>query len=191
VGRAARRGIVRLDPESSTRVARIPRLFASAVAAGEGRVVALTEASSVAVISPQSNRVRRVIDLPAYAAEAIATGEGATWVSDPGEGTVWRVEDGPRSTLRTIDVGRGASSLAVGEGAVWVGNALRGTVTRIDPATSRVVATIAVGNAPRALAVAGGEVWVTVSGVAGTTLPASRASTPARRTPRRAASAAP
>jgi branched-chain amino acid transport system substrate-binding protein len=94
----------------------------------------------------------------------IAVGGGAVWLSDPLDGTVWRVETRPRLVMRTITVGPGVSALAFGDGSLWAANGLRGTLSRIDPETNRVVDTITIGNTPRDVAVGDGDAWVAVAG---------------------------
>ena len=163
--------VLRLDPHTGAIEASIDA-DADALAVDSRRVVALTGHQALLVISPRTNRRVRSIDLPAYSPGAIALTPGAIWVTDAGQGLVWRVEDGPSPLPRTIDVGGGASAIAAGAGGVWVANALRGTVTRLDPDSGRVTRTIALGGAPRAVAATPDRVWVTVGGVAGARGPA-------------------
>jgi branched-chain amino acid transport system substrate-binding protein len=114
-------------------------------------------------VTAAGRRVQR-ISVTATTLDDIAYGQGALWALDRPDGTLWRIDPGPRPVSRTIPVGIGASSVAYGDGSVWVANALEGTVLRIDPAVNRVVQTISVGGVPRAIAVGDGAAWVTISG---------------------------
>ena len=110
------------------------------------------------------------VRVPASSLSSIAVGAGAVWLTDPDEGTLWRVD--PRGPLeRTIPLAVGAADVAYGAGALWVSNGLTGTVSRIDPRTNRVTAVLAVGNTPGRLAVGGQTVWTAVAGAPGSSLP--------------------
>ena len=93
----------------------------------------------------------------------MALGAGSVWIGAPGDGTVWRVETGPRLTLRTIDVGRGVGALAFGAGRLWVANPLAGTVSAVDPDRNVVDRTVAIDGLPRAVAVDDDTVLVAAS----------------------------
>jgi hypothetical protein len=95
------------------------------------------------------------------------------WVTADQDGVLWRIDPGPTTVERTIDVGAGARFVAYGAGEVWVGNYIAGTVSRIDPRTNRVTPRVPVGAA-QALAAGAGAAWVsTEGGTAAGTLPAS------------------
>ena len=145
----------------------VRRLSAGAVAAGDEGVWALGLDSSLARIDPATASVDKRIRVAANTLSAIAVGAGAVWAAAPYDGTVWRVDPGPRLVQRTIDVGAGVTDVAYGRGSVWALNSLRGTVSRIDPETNRVAATVRLGNTPRQIAVGSAGVWVTVAGAAG------------------------
>jgi YVTN family beta-propeller protein len=116
-------------------------------------------------LDPRTGRVISRVEMPSYVGP-LAIGSGAVWLADGFGGVVWRVDPGPRPTLRTVTVGPGVDSIAAGDGAVWAANSLTGTLSRIDPATNRVTARIAVGGTPRSIAVGAGRVWVAVAGEA-------------------------
>ena len=119
---------------------------------------------TIARIDRRTNRIAVRGRIGASAVASLTVGGGAAWVSAPGDGTVWRIDPGPRLVMRTIDVGAGAGDLSFGAGSVWVANPLRGTLAQIDPATNRVRRTLQLGGAPRAVAAAADGVWVTVAG---------------------------
>ncbi|HVF77339.1 MAG TPA: ABC transporter substrate-binding protein, partial [Solirubrobacteraceae bacterium] len=155
--------VVRIDPRTNRIVATIRGLQARAVAAGAG-VWVLGIDGTIARIDRRTNRIAVRDRIGASAVASLTAGGGAAWVSAPGDGTVWRVDPGPRLVMRTIDVGAGAGDLSFGAGSVWVANPLRGTLARIDPATNRVTRTLQLGGTPRAVAAAADGVWVTVAG---------------------------
>jgi class 3 adenylate cyclase/DNA-binding beta-propeller fold protein YncE len=91
----------------------------------------------------------------------IAVGDGAIWVTNSGDATVYRFhpltfEEGD---VRPVSVGRSPSGIAVGEGAVWVASTGGDAITRIDP-TAHSTETIPVLDEPVAIAVSPGAIWV-------------------------------
>lgn len=164
----ARAAPVRVDPDSGrvTVVGSTEPLLA--IAAGrDGELWALDLAGKALRLDPRTGATTAGIEIQATNIGGIAVGAGATWVTAPFDGTVWRVDGRDKLVTRTILLERGVRDVAVGAKAVWVANPLAGTVTRIDPETNEVVATIDVGNAPRGLAATEDAVWVTVTGTAG------------------------
>jgi branched-chain amino acid transport system substrate-binding protein len=119
--------------------------------------------SDVQQVTARGRRGQRV-PVTATTLDDVAYGGGAVWALDRPDGTLWRIDPGPKPVSRTIPVGVGASSVAYGAGSVWVANGFDGTVLRVDPTTNRVVKRITVGGVPRAIATGKGAVWVTVGG---------------------------
>ena len=156
--------VVRVDPRTNRIVATIRGLQASAIAAGDAGVWVLGVDGTIARIDRETNRIQMRDRVRASAVASLAVGGGAAWVSAPGDGTVWRVQPGPRLVMRTIDVGTGVGDLSFGAGSLWAVNSLRGTLTRIDPAKNTVARTIRLGGAPRAVDAGSGSVWVAVGG---------------------------
>jgi branched-chain amino acid transport system substrate-binding protein len=155
---------VRIDPRTNRIVAPIRGLQARAIAAGDAGVWVLGVDGTIARIDRATNRVDARDRIRASAVASLAVGAGAAWVSAPGDGTVWRVQPGPRLVMRTIDVGTGVGDLSFGAGRLWAVNPLRGTLTRIDPADNRVSRTVRLGGAPRAVDASPHGVWVAVAG---------------------------
>jgi ABC-type branched-subunit amino acid transport system substrate-binding protein/predicted Ser/Thr protein kinase len=165
----------RIDPQTGRLVARIDvGISASTIAAGEEGVWFLSwEDPSVRRLDPRTNRVDKKIPLGSHSLSGIVVGDGAVWVTAQDEGLLWRIEPDPSPSLRTIDVGVGATYVAFGNGAVWTGNYVDGVVSRISPRTNRVTARVRVGAA-QAVGAGAGSAWVSVAGVPGDgTLPAS------------------
>lgn len=156
--------VVRIDPRTNRIVATIRGLQARAIAAGDAGVWVLGVDGTIARIDRDTNRVELRDRVRASTVASLAVGGGAAWVSAPGDGTVWRVQPGPRLVMRTIDVGSGVGDLSFGAGSLWAVNPLRGTLTRIDPARNSVTRTIRLGGEPRAVDAGSGSVWVAVGG---------------------------
>jgi YVTN family beta-propeller protein len=90
----------------------------------------------------------------------IAVGEGAVWVRNYSDGTIWRIDsESGKVTAKTV-VGPNGCCLAVGEGGVWATVVGAEVVVRLDPRTARLVKRIKVGDYPELLTVAFGAVWV-------------------------------
>ena len=101
------------------------------------------------------------------AGEDAAAGEGAVWVSHPGQNTVSRIDPARNTATTSIRVRSQPAGLGVTAGAVWVAN-IGGPRFPHRPRDDRVVATIRVGP-PRArcaehmnLIVDDDGVWVAV-----------------------------
>jgi DNA-binding SARP family transcriptional activator/ABC-type branched-subunit amino acid transport system substrate-binding protein/streptogramin lyase len=156
--------VSRLDAEKAKVVVTVRGVRALGIAAGPAGIWVLTDEGEVARIDPARSAFGQRIGLAATTLTGLAVGAGSVWVTDPYDGTLWRVTPGPNPLQRTIDVGTGADSVAFGDGAVWVANSLRGTLTRVDPASNRVTRTLALGSTPRAVAVGSGAVWVAMGG---------------------------
>ena len=162
--------VSRIDPASNRIAGEIRDVSALGVAADSGGAWALETDGTIARLNPGADRVAQRVRVPASSLSSIAVGAGAVWLTDPDEGTLWRVD--PRGPLeRTIPLAVGAADVAYGAGAVWVSNGLTGTVSRVDPRTNRVTAVLAVGNTPGRLAVGGQTVWTAVAGAPGSSLP--------------------
>jgi virginiamycin B lyase len=112
-------------------------------------------------LNPETNSPT-TIDVRQYYG-GIAAGEGAVWVADNEQATLWKVDPVREAAVKTIKVGADPLGVAVGAGSVWVANSSARTVSRIDPREDEVVSTIEVGGIPRGVAVGEGAVWVTVN----------------------------
>jgi DNA-binding beta-propeller fold protein YncE len=163
--------VSRLDARSASIVKRI--LLTNPpedVAYGSGGLWVTTSGEpTVARIDPISNTVdlTTLIGPELEQLGAIATGEGAIWVTSHGwdwdqPGRLWRLDSASGRVTGVIRVGRVPVGVAVGHGAVWVANYRDGTVSRIDPESQEVVATIKVRRGSAQIAVGDGVVWVTV-----------------------------
>ena len=161
--------VSRIDPRSTRVVGRVADIRATSIAAGEGGVWAADtdpvsgESPHVVEIDPETNAVKRRIEVAAASLTSLAVGAGAVWIADPIGGSVWRVDADPAHLLRTIPLELGVSWLAFGEGAVWATNEVAGTVHRIDPTTNRAQLASRMA-APGGVAVGEGGVWVTSAG---------------------------
>jgi YVTN family beta-propeller protein len=137
---------------------------AGSVTVSGGSVWAVFGNSTLVRVNPSTARVSG----RGYAGSGpsgIVYAEGAVWVSNSGDATVYRFNPATFTTgpVGTQTVGRQPSSIAYGQGALWVADEGDGKVTRIDPASGSAD-TIEVGSRPSAVTVGGGAVWVANSG---------------------------
>jgi DNA-binding beta-propeller fold protein YncE/predicted Ser/Thr protein kinase len=89
----------------------------------------------------------------------LATGEGAVWVTDAGNGTLSWIDPRTREVRGEVSIGKGIAGVAVGGGSVWVSRPRTGSVFRIEVGGDRIEE-IGIGGRPGAIAVGGGRVWV-------------------------------
>ena len=158
--------VSRIDPETGRLTAKVETDGAAwTIAAGAEGVwfLDVDRPTIVSRIDTRRNRVARRISIGASELLGVAVGGGSVWATTQQEGLLWRIEPGPRTVTRTIDVGVGVSFVDFGDGAVWTGNYIDGMVTRVDPATNTVAKQSSVGI-PQALSVGAGAAWVSVAG---------------------------
>jgi len=152
--------VSRLDPNFGVTktVPVTQRSSAGSVAFGEGFVWAVFGTSELGQIDPRTN-TKVATGIVGSSPSAIAVGEGAVWVANTGENTVYQMLPETASRVGTINVGRQPSGVAVADGVVWI--TLRGEnqVTRYD-ARSGSATNIPVGAAPIGIAVGEDAVWV-------------------------------
>jgi YVTN family beta-propeller protein len=135
-----------------------------AVAVGFGSVWFVWGDSIVSRIEPGTNRV---VSPAAYAGSgpvAISTGEGAVWVLNRGENTVFRINPRTNGIDRTITVSGRPAGIAVGADAVWVTDSEGHLLARISPLENSAATTPVPGKGPEGVAVGFGRVWVAESG---------------------------
>jgi virginiamycin B lyase len=99
--------------------------------------------ASVTRFDAQTGKVVKRFDV--HAADGLAVGAAAVWVSDSSEDIVVKIDPATNTLAGQVSGGFDApQDIAAGDDGVWVLNANACTVTRIDPGTNRVVATIPV-----------------------------------------------
>jgi YVTN family beta-propeller protein len=93
-------------------------------------------------------------------ANGIASGEGAIWTLNSGDGSVSRIDARTNMVVARIPIGAmGSSGMAVGLGSVWVsGDTL--PLAQIDPHTNKVVAQYTTDFRANTVAVGLGSVWL-------------------------------
>lgn len=97
-----------------------------------------------------------------FAPGGLAAGEGAVWVSDPGDGALHRVNAVTGELERRLELGAGGAGpipVGVGQGSVWAANSNAFRIFRIDPELARIVDRFEL-DAPRAIHVGDDVVWV-------------------------------
>lgn len=134
-------------------------IFAIAQGGSDGGTIDAAAGNSVALVSPESNRIVADVEVGTSPSN-VAIGGDAVWATNSASGTVDRIDTKTNTVRQTVRVGSGPDGIAVGEGSVWVTNGLDGTVSRIDPRSSFVTQTIPVGNGPSGIATGNGSVWV-------------------------------
>jgi YVTN family beta-propeller protein len=171
VGSFADSEVVRIDP-STLQVQdrlRLPGKTALFLAAGAGSLwvtqppVGFHEAvpSAISRVSLLNGRIERRFSAPVGVLPGqIAFGEGAAWVANVGDGTVWRI-DAATNRIKRVQVGSQPTDVAVGFGSVWVPCLGRNAVWRLDAASGTVEAIIPAGEEALALVAGAGAVWVT------------------------------
>jgi YVTN family beta-propeller protein len=127
--------------------------------ADRGSDVAAIGSDGLGLVGAKSGRLLGQVTLEGRPGQ-VAAGEGAVWVANAEEGTVWRVDPDARRVVQPIPVGRDPAGVAAGGGAVWVTASGDRSVSWINPATNTVVKTIPVGNGPTGIALGDGAVWV-------------------------------
>jgi virginiamycin B lyase len=100
---------------------------------------------------------------------APATGFGAVWVPNTGDGTLARVDPATNTVVARIayapprpagERGEFYDSATVGHGSVWVSSDEHGLVVRINPLTNSVMTTIHVAARPAEVTATTDAVWV-------------------------------
>lgn len=120
------------------------------------------EKSELYRISPQTNKVVAVTALherPRF----LASGEGAVWVLDQGDGAVQRIDGKTSLVVATIDTGtgpRGGGDIAVGGGYVWVNIKSNFPVIQIDPKTNTLIRKYKGFGMGDAIRYGAGSLWV-------------------------------
>ena len=153
--------------DEAGRVRHHVQLPAASLAYGDHALWVLTQDNHVVRVDAATGAVKQTIAVPSVLnLGGIAAGGGAVWVTSPFQGVLWRIDPGPPSSQRTIQLAFGAATIAYGDGAVWVGNSFDDSVDRVDPATS-AVRTVASVPAPQDIAVAGDRVWVAAGSTTG------------------------
>jgi DNA-binding beta-propeller fold protein YncE len=123
--------------------------------------VANRQDRTVSRVDPETNRVRGTAEV-APGPEALATGEGTTWVASPDAGTLTRLrQDNPLRSPRAVEVDGSPEDLAVFDGELWVvdsGNATLSARSLTDG--SQVGAPVSLGGLPVALTSGPEALWV-------------------------------
>jgi DNA-binding SARP family transcriptional activator/ABC-type transport system substrate-binding protein len=133
VARAVEGDVLRLDPTTGARRARIPVPHGpnGLVSAPDGLWV-MTH-SGVYRIDPATNEITARATVPS-GSSSIAFGGGYVWVSNEVEGTVYKIDDSGQ-IVDSYDTGQGADQMSYADGTLWVANQDDGTVTGINATT--------------------------------------------------------
>jgi YVTN family beta-propeller protein len=101
------------------------------------------------------------IDLKGYP-DWLELGFGSLWVSNPGLGTVQRIDPKTNEVFAEVKVNKPVAAMAAGFGSVWVASRGDKSIVRIDPKTNKVGSSVPVAIADSEASIAAGEggVWV-------------------------------
>jgi DNA-binding SARP family transcriptional activator/ABC-type branched-subunit amino acid transport system substrate-binding protein len=153
--------VSRIDPRTNRIVARVGKVRAENIAAGEGDVW-VTEGSTLVEIDTSTNTVARRVPLEAGFLADVAVGGGAVWATDPDEGNLWRVDVRGTGAARAVPLERWVAGLAFGENGVWTTNEITDEIHRVEPRTGAATL-FAAAPSPRDVQADEGHVWVTSS----------------------------
>lgn len=147
------------DPTKLLARARDTHGVPSAVTSGFGSIWAVGADGRLARIDPATNAAM-TFDV-GVVGEALATGEGAVWITSHDDGAVVRFDPTAGAVTNTI-TGLGALfGVAVASGSVWVVSKSGHEVLRLDPTRGTVTARIAAERNPDWVTAGAGSVWVT------------------------------
>src|SRR5437868_2117720 len=86
---------------------------------------------------------------------------GSVWVSNPGLGTIQRIDPATRKVVAEVKVNRPVAAIIAGFGSVWVASRGDKLIVRIDAKTNKVTASVGVtvADSEGSLAAGSGAVW--------------------------------
>jgi class 3 adenylate cyclase/ABC-type transport system substrate-binding protein/streptogramin lyase len=152
--------VLRIDPESGRRQARIPGIgFGLLIEAEDGTIWTASDAGLVQ-IDPATNESAATFN-PGTGFGSVASQGGAIWTADEAKGIVYKVDPRSGEQLDTYEADEGSRYLAAGDGNVWVANQDVGSVTVIDAVTG-ARETYPMGHLAGGVAVGGGEALITI-----------------------------
>jgi virginiamycin B lyase len=161
--------VLRIDPIAGRVVAKIPVGGDPELGIGVGLGflwIPDPKNGTITQISPDTNRVVRVIKVPLAADPegSIGVGAGSLWVltnnGGTDSGTLTRLDARSGKVQANIPVQPQSHAALFAFDAVWVTSSVKNTVRRIDPGTNRVTDTIEVAAQPRFMASGDDAVWV-------------------------------
>ena len=112
-------------------------------------------------VLPIEKSATATIELKGYP-DWLEIGFGSLWVSNPGAGTVQRIDPATNKVVADVKVNRPVAAMASGFGSVWVASRGDKSIVRIDAKTNKVAASVPVTVADSEGSIAAGEggVWV-------------------------------
>jgi streptogramin lyase len=131
-------------------------------------VWALTAASEVIRIDPQTNKIAATARLAPEASDiqSLAGNASGLWVTDWTSSKLLRLDPTTLRTLASIGTAGESKGVLATRDAVWIANTRGGSVERIDPATNAASTRITLGpvgpSGPNWLAEGLGSIWVGV-----------------------------
>jgi streptogramin lyase len=135
-----------------------------------GRTVWALTGSTVSRINPATREMLKPVQLvpggsfvPGVGASAVASGEGAVWISTLQEELV-QVQPSTGRIEKVIPLPSSSDDVAAGEGGVWVLDKSDNRVLHVDPNSGDVVEVIRLGGDLSRIVAGEGAVWVLDAG---------------------------
>jgi YVTN family beta-propeller protein len=155
--------VIRIDPATNQIVTTLAVPYASGVTFGLGAVWVAGGDGKVTRIDPATNAVMTTIPTQATGGY-IATGNGAVWVTHPGDrslsnGSLSRIDPVTNQVVANIPLGSFPQEVVVSGTDVWVGLLGEATVLRVSATTNTVLNRVAVSSKVYAIAVGPDVVW--------------------------------
>lgn len=147
------------DPTKLLARARNTHGVPSAVTSGFGSIWAVGADGRLARIDPATNAVM-TFDV-GVVGEALATGEGAVWITSNDDGALVRFDPTAGAVTNTVTGLGQLFGVAVASGSVWVVSKSGHEVLRLDPTRGTVTARIPAERNPDWVTAGAGSVWVT------------------------------
>ena len=111
-------------------------------------------------VSPIEKSTTAAIDIKGFP-DWLEIGFGSLWVSNPGNGTVQRIDLTTNKIVAAVKVNKPIAAMTTGFGSVWVTSRGDKSIVRIDAKTNRVTASVPVSIADSEGSITAGEggVW--------------------------------
>lgn len=151
--------VVRFDPKTLRRLGSRPGAIPTVVR-GDGLEWTVDGTRNRLIGTNRAGKVVRN-EVVGEGPVAAATGFGAVWVANSGNGSITRL-DFQSGKVETIELDYQPDEIAAGAGGIWVTSKLSSVLIRIDPKKRIVTKTIRFANPPVDVAAGAGRVWLPI-----------------------------
>ena len=130
--------LVRIDPDTNAVVAEVTVAVGATNIVAAGDALWVTSPKGVSRVNGYTNVVEETIKV-GPSPLAVASGEGAVWVLNGGDGSVSKIDPKTNKVMETIKAGSPGTTgtIVVAEGSVWLSTP-GFPLSRIDPKTNRL-----------------------------------------------------